>query len=74
MKVALPMKAVLLSVPLIDESTSGIATRPPEPFSEFACVFVEMLDVTKKSPPIGRSSPRRTPSRSGSRARGRSGR
>src|SRR4051812_24390211 len=52
MKVGLPMNEVLLSVPSIEESTSGMATRPPEPFSEFACAFVETFDVTKKLPPM----------------------
>ena len=47
-----PMPAVLLSVPLISESTLGIETRPPEPFSVHAVVFVTRFVVIQRSPPI----------------------
>src|SRR4051812_37404956 len=48
----LPMKAVLLSVPLIRESTSGIATMPPDPFSLHAWAFVSIFDLIARSTPI----------------------
>src|SRR5581483_4150934 len=46
-----PGTPLLSPSPTIDASTSGIATRPPEPFSLLACVLVATFDVTQKSPP-----------------------
>ena len=42
-----PMPTVFMSVPLISESTLGIETRPPEPFSVQADVFVFRLVVIR---------------------------
>ena len=47
-----PIPATLVSVPLISESTLGIETRPPEPFSVQAEVFVFRYVVIHRSPPM----------------------